>query len=161
MTDISTTCAVVIFRVKWVVLRQLMLLYAGYWSDWSGQLRRDVIGRLSVNPWCYWLWRLVISNWWSLSKNEQKFRLRAVSPFSLSVEQNAWDTQMTTREGARRERHDKRETTRKARENGLSPSSNFLAATLVSRVSRPSRSTLARACTPLTKSEEKERPLAV
>ena len=27
-----------------------------------GQLRRDVIGRLSVKPWCYWLWRLVISN---------------------------------------------------------------------------------------------------
>ena len=107
------------------------------------QLRRDVIGRLSVNPWCYWLWRLVISNWWSLSKNEQKFRLRAVSPFSLSVEQNAWDTQMTMREGARRERHDKRETTRKARENGLSRSSDFLAAALVSRVLRLRRSTLA------------------
>ena len=28
-------------------------------------------------------------------------------------------------EGARRERHDKRETTRKARENGLSRSSDF------------------------------------
>ena len=28
-----------------------------------GQLRRDVIGRLSVKPWYYWLWRLVISNW--------------------------------------------------------------------------------------------------
>ena len=28
-----------------------------------GQLRCDVIGRLSVNLWCYWLWRLVISNW--------------------------------------------------------------------------------------------------
>ena len=32
--------------------------------DLIGQLRRDVIGRLSsVKPWCYWLWRLVISNW--------------------------------------------------------------------------------------------------
>ena len=43
-------------------------------------------------------------------------RLRAVSLFSWSVEQNAGDTQMTTRltEGERRERHDKRETTRKA-----------------------------------------------
>ena len=29
--------------------------------DLIGQLRRDVIGRLSVKPWCYWLWRLVIS----------------------------------------------------------------------------------------------------
>ena len=28
-----------------------------------GQLRCDVTGRLSVKPWCYWLWRLVISNW--------------------------------------------------------------------------------------------------
>ena len=28
-----------------------------------GQLRCDVVGRLSVKPWCYWLWRLVISNW--------------------------------------------------------------------------------------------------
>ena len=38
-------------------------------------------------------------------------RLRAVSLFSLSVEQNARDKQMTTRatEGARRERRDKRE----------------------------------------------------
>ena len=51
------------------------------------------------------------------------FRLRAVSLFSWSVEQNARDTQMTTcmTEGA----------------------------------------TLARACTPLSKSEEKERLLAV
>ena len=30
--------------------------------DLIGQLCRDVIGRLSVKPWCYWLWRLVISN---------------------------------------------------------------------------------------------------
>ena len=37
-------------------------------SDWRfdnlcGTSRRDVIGRLSVRPWCYWLWRLLISNW--------------------------------------------------------------------------------------------------
>ena len=37
-------------------------------SDWRfdnlcGTSRRDVIGRLSVRPRCYWLWRLVISNW--------------------------------------------------------------------------------------------------
>ena len=69
--------------------------------------------------------------------NSPMIRLRAVSLFSWSVEQNAGDTQMTTRvtEGARRERH-------------------------VSRVSRLRLSTLARACTPLTKSEEKERLLA-
>ena len=59
--------------------------------------------------------------------SRQDYRLRAVSLFSWSVEQNARDTQMTTRltEGARRERHKKRETTRKARENGLSRSSDF------------------------------------
>ena len=33
----------------------------GSYRDWL--LSRDVIGRLSVKPWCYWLWRLVISNW--------------------------------------------------------------------------------------------------
>ena len=51
---------------------------------------------------------------------------------------------MTTRvtEGARGERHER-------------------AAALVSRVSRLRRSTLARVCTSLTKSEEKERLLAV
>ena len=67
-------------------------------------------------------------------------RLRAVSLFSWSVEQNARDRQMTTRvtEGVRRERH-----------------------ALVSCVSRLRRSTLARACTPHNKSEEKERLLAV
>ena len=69
-------------------------------------------------------------------------RLRAVSLLSLSVEQNARDTQMTTceTEGTRRERHDK---------------------ALVSGVLQLCRSTLARACTPLTKSEEKERLLTV
>ena len=62
-------------------------------------------------------------------------RLRAVSLFSWSVEQNPRDTQMTTRvtEGA----------------------------ALVSRVLRLRHSTLACACTLLTKSGEKERLLAV
>ena len=30
--------------------------------DLIGQLRGDVIGCVSVKSWCYWLWRLVISN---------------------------------------------------------------------------------------------------
>ena len=34
-----------------------MVIYSGYWPDWS--ISRDVIGRLSVKPWCYWLWRLL------------------------------------------------------------------------------------------------------
>ena len=47
---------------------QSELYHVSWWYDTLvidliGQLRRDVIGRLSVKPWCYWLWRLVISNW--------------------------------------------------------------------------------------------------
>ena len=47
---------------------QSELYHVSWWHytlviDLIGQLRRDVIGRLSVKPWCYWLWRLVISNW--------------------------------------------------------------------------------------------------
>ena len=70
-------------------------------------------------------------------------RLRTVSLFSWSVEQNARDTQMTTRvtEGARRERL------------------SSLAAALVSRVGFAAQRS--RACTPLSKSEETERLLAV
>ena len=30
-------------------------------KPWQGLLSRDVIGRLSVKPWCYWLWRLMMS----------------------------------------------------------------------------------------------------
>ena len=49
--------------------------------------------------------------------------------FSWSINQNVnvRDTQMTMRmtEGVRQERHEKRETTRKARENGLSRYSDF------------------------------------
>ena len=29
--------------------------------DPIGQLSRHIIGRLSVKPWCYWLWRLAMS----------------------------------------------------------------------------------------------------
>ena len=47
---------------------QSELYHVSWWYytlviDLIGQLRRDVIGRLSVKPWCYRLWRLVISNW--------------------------------------------------------------------------------------------------
>ena len=35
--------------------------------DLIGQLRRDVIGRLSVKPWCFWLWTLVIKCNWCVS----------------------------------------------------------------------------------------------
>ena len=59
-----TTCAVVIFKVKVSCIYD----YVSWWYytlfiDLIGQIRRDVIGRLSVKPWCYWLWGLVSSNW--------------------------------------------------------------------------------------------------
>ena len=79
--------------------------------------------------------RFILISWWCITQN----RLRAVSHFFWSVEQNSRDTQMTTRvtEGARRERH-----------SGCRPR--------FSRLAQRSR-----VCTPLTKSEEKERLLAV
>ena len=57
---------------------------------------------------------------WNLDYEQSLF-------FSKSVEQNARDTQMTTRvtKGGSRERHEKRETTRTTRENGLSRSNDF------------------------------------
>ena len=47
---------------------QRELYHVSWWCytlviDLIVQLCRDVIGRLSVKPWCYWLWRLVISDW--------------------------------------------------------------------------------------------------
>ena len=47
---------------------QIELYHVSWWYytlviDLVGQLCRDVIGRLSVKRWCYWLWRLVISDW--------------------------------------------------------------------------------------------------
>ena len=46
---------------------QSELYHVSWWYytlviDLIGQLCCDVIGRLSVKPWCYWLRRLVISN---------------------------------------------------------------------------------------------------
>ena len=113
-------------------------------------------------------------------------RPRAVSLFSCSVEQSARDTQMTTRvtEGARRERHPNsfllglppsllasRVSRLASRVSRLASRVSRLASRfsrlvprvscLASCVSRLRRSTLACACTPLTRSEEKERLLAV
>ena len=61
-SDVSTTCAVVIFRVKVSCITSVNGIILSV-IDLIGQLRRDVIGRLSVRPWCYWLWRILISNW--------------------------------------------------------------------------------------------------
>ena len=59
VTNGSTTCAIVTFRVK--VSRHFMVFNSGYWPDWSIKWRRSIIGRLLVKPWCYWLWRLIMS----------------------------------------------------------------------------------------------------
>ena len=103
------------------------------------------LGQWTVNKCHIWILEETIKYHYpelvaNAKRNEEVIRLRAVSLFSWSVEQMAPDTQMTTRvtEGARRERH-----------------------ALVSRVSRLRRSTLSRASTSLTKSEQKERLLAV
>ena len=50
-----------------IVLYCIELYHVSWWYytlviDLIGQLCCDVRGRLSVKPWCYWLWRLVISN---------------------------------------------------------------------------------------------------
>ena len=47
---------------------QSELYHVSWWYytlviDLIDQLCRDVIGRLSVKPWCYWQWKLVISDW--------------------------------------------------------------------------------------------------
>ena len=46
---------------------QSELYHVSWWYytlvvDLIGQLSRDVIGRLSVKLWCYWLWRLLMSS---------------------------------------------------------------------------------------------------
>ena len=48
---------------------QSELYHVSWWYytlviDLIGQLSRDFIGRPSVKLWCYWVWRLVISNWY-------------------------------------------------------------------------------------------------
>ena len=57
MTDDSITCAVVIFRVKVSCITSVDGSIKLWLLTRYGQVRRDVIGRLSVKPWCYWLWR--------------------------------------------------------------------------------------------------------
>ena len=64
------------------------------------------------------------------NRTKKSVSKQALSLFSWSINQNVnvRDTQMTMRMtgDARQERHEKRETTRKARENGLSRPSDFL-----------------------------------
>ena len=107
-------------------------------SNHDGDAKKTVLNLLSLSSRCEISWNQILMLRISPLDYEQSLF------FSWSVEQNARDTQMITRvtKGARRERHE--------------PPS-FLA----SRVSRLCHSKIARACTPLTKSDEKERLLAV
>ena len=50
MTDVSTTCVVVIFRVKVSCITSVNGIILWFNIDLIGQLRRDVIGRLSAKP---------------------------------------------------------------------------------------------------------------
>ena len=50
MTDVSTNCAVVIFRVKVSCITSVDGIILRLIVDLIGQLSRDVIGRLSVKP---------------------------------------------------------------------------------------------------------------
>ena len=60
VTDVSTTCAVVIFRVKvsCITLDDGIKLWL---FDLTGQLKCDVIGPQSFKPWCYWISGLEMS----------------------------------------------------------------------------------------------------
>ena len=58
VTGVSTTCAVVIFRVKVSCITSVD--GTNLWLLTSASVRH-VLGLLSVKPWCDWLWRLVMS----------------------------------------------------------------------------------------------------
>ena len=54
--------------------------------DLIGQLRRDVIGCLSVKPWCHWLWRLVkLLLKWLLGSNLSQLYLAACENSTIST----------------------------------------------------------------------------
>ena len=75
---------------------QSELYHVSWWYytlviDLIGQLCHNVIGCLSVKPWCYWLWRLVISNWYvsiclmsQLNSRLLLVKLSVLKLFSLS-----------------------------------------------------------------------------
>ena len=65
------------------LLSQSELYHVTWWYytlviDLFGQLRLEIIGRLSVKPWCHWLWRLVkLLSKWHLGSNISQLYLVA------------------------------------------------------------------------------------
>ena len=54
--------------------------------DLIGQLRCDFIGRLSVKPWCHWLWRLVkLLLKWLLGSNLSQLYLAACENSTINT----------------------------------------------------------------------------
>ena len=81
MTDVSTTCAVVIFRVKVSCITSVD--GTNLWLLTSVSVRH-VLGRLSVKLWCYWLWRFVmplVRFDRSIVTVKQSFKFSAVQSF--------------------------------------------------------------------------------
>ena len=81
---------------------QSELYHVSWWYytlviDLIGQLCRDVIGRLSVKMWCYWLWRLVISDWCVsirlLSQLNSRLLLVKLLVLQLFSSENNWRLQ--------------------------------------------------------------------
>ena len=73
------------------LLRQSELYHVTWWYytlviDLIGQLRRDVIGRLSVKLWCHWLWRLVkLLLKWLLGSNLSQLYLAACENSTINT----------------------------------------------------------------------------
>ena len=106
MTDFPTTCAVVIFRVKVSCITSLFWWYYTLVIDLIGQLRRHVIGRLSVKLWCHWLWRLVkLLLKWLLGSNLSQLYLAAcenstINTFkTLQVSSCRWEVSVSKGKG--------------------------------------------------------------
>ena len=74
---------------------QSELYHVSWWYytlviDLIGQLRRNVIGHLSVKPWCYWLWRLVIIRFLIPCTLYTNYYLRRTDPTNNCFPKNRW-----------------------------------------------------------------------
>ena len=93
------TCRTVVVDSDWCsdklcgshFLSQSELYHVTWWYytlviDLIGQLRRDVIGRLSVKLWCHWLWRLVkLLLKWLLVSNLSQLYLAACENSTINT----------------------------------------------------------------------------